>query len=433
MGFKDKAVAVGKKFKLDSHHTMERFAIVCGVLAVTFTTVMAGTGFTAWQSGREVLADTTLYTDQFTTSKTQLSGNVDGVYTNELGNKALVVMHFDPSAAISYNAADYQAFLLGSDVNLNSEKVSTEGIEASFHVFGSTGYMGVVLEADEPFDRQVLNLTMRANAELSFNDQAQEETVDALAGDKSFQTFDQWRVFFNPGATGAKEIAALESTTFDPARAFYDVVLASQEKEVREELDTKLIEMRSALARVESYTSDLQTTKVDGVFLRPPRVPKFVRGDKVTGQSAAESKDGTSSLMLKTNAVAPGGFAFNWRAGNVYDGHLDVLVPPGESYAQYLANKAEETTDAPGASVEDMVWTLSDGSSLTDDYRSSEVAMRPLVTVMNNLSQAYQDYAMAKNEYQSTLLLDLLALDVDLRDVQSNSSVNDSEDFILIY
>src|SRR5699024_7039222 len=112
MGIKDKTVAVSKKFKLDWQHTMERFAVICGVLVVTFTTVMAGTGFSAWQDGRAVLADTALYTDQFTTSRTNLSGDVNGVYTNELGDKALVVMQFDEDAQISYNAADYQAFLL---------------------------------------------------------------------------------------------------------------------------------------------------------------------------------------------------------------------------------------------------------------------------------------------------------------------------------
>ncbi|MDN5745465.1 MAG: hypothetical protein L0H31_10130, partial [Nocardioidaceae bacterium] len=173
MGFKDKATAVGKKFKLDSHHTMERFALLCGVFALSFVTVMSGTAFSSWQSGREVLADTALYNQTFTTSKTQLSGDVDGVYTNELGDKALVVMHFEESAQISYSAADYQAFLLGSNESLGTDVVGTQGIKASFHVFGSTGYMAVLLEADEPFDQQVLNLTMRANAEMSFTEQAE--------------------------------------------------------------------------------------------------------------------------------------------------------------------------------------------------------------------------------------------------------------------
>jgi hypothetical protein len=431
MAFKDTIIAFGKRFKLDSHHTMERFGVVCGIFAVTAVAVFGGSAFAAWNSGKEALTDTSLYTPTFTTSKTKLKGDVDGVYTNELRNKALLIMHFDKGAKISYNAADYQGFLMGSDENLNTETVSTPGISSSFHVFGSTGYVGVLFEADEPFAQQVLNLTMRANQELSFKE-ADDEPADELAGDKSFAQHDQWRVFFNPGAREAETIASLDAATFDPARAFYDVALKSDEQTAREALDSKLVEMRTALSRIDSYTPDLETTKVDGLFLRPPQVPDLIAGDAVTGESKSESENGKSSLVLTTKTVVPGGFDFNWRPGNVYDGYLDVLVPVGQSYGEFLSEKSVESTDEHGLGVDDIEWTLSDGSSLAQDYRTSDVTMRPLTNVMNNLSQAYADYYSAKNEYQSSLLFDLLALDVDLRDVQSNSSANSDEQSLFI-
>lgn len=431
MAFKDTIIAFGKRFKLDSHHTMERFGVVCGVFAVTAVAVFSGSAFAAWNSGKEALADTSLYTPTFTTSKTRLKGDVDGVYTNELGNKALLIMHFDKGAKISYNAADYQGFLMGSDENLNTETVSTPGISWSFHVFGSTGYVGVLFEADEPFAQQVLNLTMRANQELSFRE-ADDRPADELAGDKSFAQHDQWRVFFNPRAREAEKIASLDAATFDPARAFYDVVLKSDEQTAREALDSKLVEMRTALSRIDSYTTDLETTKVDGLFLRLPQVPDLIAGDAVTGESKSESENGKSSLALTTKTVVPGGFDFNWRSGNVYDGYLDVLVPVGQSYGEFLSEKSVERTDEREFGVGDIEWTLSDGSSLVQDYRTSDVTMRPLTNVMNNLSQAYADYYSAKNEYQSSLLFDLLALDIDLRDVQSNSSVNSDEELFFI-
>ncbi|NKY96519.1 hypothetical protein [Nocardiopsis alborubida] len=431
MAFKDTIIAFGKRFKLDSHHTMERFGVVCGIFAVTAVAVFGGSAFAAWNSGKEALANTSVYTPTFTTSKTKLKGDVDGVYTNELGNKALLIMHFDKGAKISYNAADYQGFLMGSDENLNTETVATPGISSSFHVFGSTGYIGVLFEADEPFAQQVLNLTMRANQELSFKE-SDDKPTDELAGDKSFAQHDQWRVFFNPGAMEAETIASLDAATFDPARAFYDVALKSDEQTAREALDSKLVEMRTALARIDSYTTDLETTKVDGLFLRPPQVPDLIAGDAVTGESKSESENGKSSLALTTKTVVPGGFDFNWRPGNVYNGYLDVLVPVGQSYGEFLSEKSLESTDEHGFGVDDIEWTLSDGSSLAQDYRTSDVTMRPLTNVMNNLSQAYADYYSAKNEYQSSLLFDLLALDVDLRDVQSNSSANSDEKFLFI-
>ena len=341
MRIKDRALALSRRLKLDSHHAIERFGVFFSVFVLAGVIVVGGSGVSAYQAGSDSLSHTALYTKDFETSKTALKGDVAGVYTNERGDRALVMMHFPANASISYNAADYQAFLLGSDTNLNSETVKTSGIKSSFHVFGSTGYLGVLLDADKPFARQVLNLTVRANAELSYDERRDSRgNADQLANDASFTKYDQWRVFFNPGATGTIPIPALESVNLEPAGAYYDVVLNRAEKETRDELDQKLNAMRTNLAQVKAYTVDLQTTKVDGLFLRPPAVPAIVAGDKITGVSAAEAKDGGSTLALQTAHVVPGGFDFAWRAGNVYDGYLDTLVPSGQSYVEYLSNSA---------------------------------------------------------------------------------------------
>lgn len=286
MGIKDKALAFGKRFKLDSHHAIERFGVFFGIFAVMGLVVVAGSGAAAFKAGSDAVSHTALYNTEFTSSKTQLKGTVDGVYTNHTGNRALVMMHFPASAAISYNAADYQAFLLGTNDKLQTEKVSTSGIRGTFHVFGSTGYVGVLLDADRPFDRQVLNLTVRANAELTYDERHQSRD-DQVVGDSSFKKYDQWRVIINPGASRTTDIPALDAASFDPARAYYDVVLKTQEQQTLYKLDQKLLAMRTSLKQVESYTSDLATTKVDGLFLRPPAVPTSIAGYQVAGASAA--------------------------------------------------------------------------------------------------------------------------------------------------
>ncbi|CAL9596181.1 hypothetical protein SUDANB120_05347 [Streptomyces sp. enrichment culture] len=430
MGIRNKALGFSRKFKLDSHHAIERFGVFFGIFAVTGAIAIGTSGISAYQAGRDSLSQTALYTSDFKTSKTNLGGTVDGVYTNERGNKALVMMHFDPTAQISYNAADYRAFLLGSDTSLNSEPVSTRGIKGSLYAFGSTGYIGVLLNADRPFDRQVLNLTVRANAELTAPGAQPKQGSGKLTGDETFTKYDQWRVFFNPGASGVQKIAALDAPTFDPAQAYYWVALKKKENEARKALDQKLVEMRANLTQIRSYTSDLQTTKIDGLFLRPPTVPASIATDKITGISAAEAKDGVSTLALQTRHVAPGGFDLNWRTGNVYDGYLDALVPAGQSYAQLFTKKRDEGSDPTIQQISDMQWILSDGTSLTKDYQSSDVTMRPLMNIMNNLSHAYQTYSVNKSKYQSDLSLELLRLDVSLRDVQSNSTVRDDKDFL---
>jgi hypothetical protein len=440
MGFKEKAQAFGKRFKLDSHHAIERFGIVFGTMSIIGAFVLVTTGAAAFQSGRADLRTTALYTESFTTSKTNLTGDVVGVYRNELGDRSLVVMKFADDAQISYSAGDYQAFLLGSDPNLDTTKVETPGVVGSFHVFGATGYMGVLLDADQPFERQVLNLTMRANEELTFSEQWDDgENADEIAGDTSFAEFDQWRVFFNPSATQARHIEALDSAAFDPAAAFYDVVVRDQEREARGALDSKLAEMRTDLARITSYSADLTTTKVDGLFLRPPTVPASIASDEVSGKTATEAgtgaaadpEDAEATLELKTTGVVAGGINLDWRKGNVYDGYLRNLVPSGQSVSQYLLAKSQEAADTTSSEISSMEWTLSDSTSLTEDYSSSDITMRPLMNVMNNLSQAYQDYFTHKQEYQADLTLALLELDVSLRDVQANSSGRDDEKFLV--
>ncbi|QWF85657.1 hypothetical protein [Amycolatopsis sp. CA-230715] len=427
MGIKDTAAAFGRRFKLDSHHAIERFGVLVGIFALTGVIVIGGAVASAIHSDTDALSRTALYTTSFTTSKTHLKGTVDGVYTNSARDRALVVMHFPASARMSFNAADYQAFLLGSDANLASEPVSTRGITGSVHVFGSTGYVGVLLQASEPFGIQVLNLTIRANAELAYTEPKQSQRDEGkLADDASFREHDQWRIFVNPGASGARQIPALDSARFDPARAYYDVALSNDEQAIRGKLDQKLLSMRANLTQIQSYTTELATTKVDGLFLKPPPVPAGVAGDTVTGVSSAEAKNGVSTLTLDSRTVVPGGVTLNWRAGNVYAGYLSTLVPPGQSHAEFLAKKHSETTGGTlGQQISSLPWILSDGSNLKTDYRTSDVTMRPLVTIMNSLSQAYQDYAKGKSEYQTELLLDLLRLDAKLRDVQANSSLRE--------
>lgn len=436
MGIKDRLAAFGKAFRLDSHHAIERFGLFFGALTFAGALILIASGFSALVAGRDTLAETALWTPKFTTSKTQLSGVVDGVYTNDLKSKVLVMMHFDDRAKISYDASDYKAFLLGSDDKLKSKRLATPGIAGSFYVFGATGYVGVVLEAKQPFLPQVLNLTVRANAELSFSSsRAGGADAEDTIGDKSFAKFDQWRVFLNPGASGTTTIDALGPAIFDPARAYYEVVLKAQEDKARDDLDEKLGEMRTNLTQINSYSKDLATTKVDGIFLRPPAVPAIIAGDQVTGESKAESKTGEPTIALKASQVVPGGFQFDWRSGNIGDGYLDQLVPKGTSYVEYLQKKAAETSgkNSTSGGIGDIDWVLSNGKNLTADYRTSDVTLRPLTTVMNNLSQAYQDYYSNKSKYQSDLLLDLLKLEVDLRDVRSNSTTNADEGFLVTY
>ncbi len=432
MSAKDSAKGIAKKFRLNSHHTIERFGVIFGTVCVTGALLFSGAAVSAVQNQNEDLSSVALYTESFSTSKTQQSGDVEGIYVNEARDRALVLMQFENAASMSGNAEKYQAFLTGSDGSLNPRPLEND-VTGEIVVFGSTGYMGMVLESDEPFVPQIMNLTLRANSELVYTPSSARELREDLKGQNSFLENDQWRLYFNPGASEAVVTASLDSDTFDPDAAYAELVVEPLEAEVRTKLDDQLGVMRADLVRIAEYTSELDRTNVDGISITPPRVPASIEGDEVVGELPVD-EESESTLELKTEWVAPGGYDFDWRSGNVTEGYLDALMGDEESLLTFLADKAAErdvdaSQDTRMSSIE---WALSNGS-LLEDFSQSDSVMKPLFDLRNKLSQAYQDYFTHKKEYQTKLLPSLIDLEVDLENVRSGSSQNTTEDVLFIY
>lgn len=433
MSFKESASSFAARMKLGPHHAIERFGVITACFTVTFAMLLAGTITSSASNNRARLDETALYTTSFTTSRTELSGDVEGVYTNGEGTRALVLMRFrdSDSGSFSADAANYQAFLTGSNERLDTQALETN-ITGSIVVFGSTGYLGVVLDSDAPFAKQILNLTLRANSELVYTEDAGRELREDLRDDGSFAEFDQWRLFLNPGAGGVEEAASLDEGRVDPAALYYELVLSEEERAVREVMEAQLLEMGSYLNRIAEYEGEMGRVNVDGVFIEPPAVPVQIDGDAITGQAADE--DTESTLELETDWVHPRGYDFDWRSGTVEDGYLDGIMPADEtSYITFLNEKAQaEDEEGSQFSANDIEWLLTDGNDLKD-YGRSQQAMEPLTDIMNNTTQAYQEYYRIKNAYQVDSYNDLLELEVLLRGVDSAGSVNSDEEVLLTY
>lgn len=431
MSMKDTAKGLGTKLKLDSHHAIWRFGVLFGALCVSALVLLVATGGSAAVNTKAKTDTTALYTTGFTTSKTQLTGTVDGVYVNPEKTRTLVLMNFGDTASstISANAENYQAFVTGSDTNLGKQALRTK-LDGEIVVFGSTGYMGLVLDSNEPFEQQIIMITMRANAELVYKNPS--ELSSELDGTSSFAQYDQWRIGVNPGASGATVTEALSGKNFDPTAAFADIVSTPEEQKVRDEMDQQLAKMSVDETRIAEYTSEMARVNVDGVRIVPPTVPKQIAGDQITGEPAKDGKPSTQAL--KTDWVSPNGFDFDWRNGSVKQGYLNALVPDGESYVTYLAKKAA-AKDETGTefSTSSLLWKLTDGTDLMKDYTSSDTGMKPLTDVMNNLSQAYQDYYSDKVKYQVDMYSELLGIEVSLRNADSGKSVNDGDKAVQLY
>ncbi|MEU3016589.1 hypothetical protein ABZ635_04230 [Nocardiopsis sp. NPDC007018] len=433
MSLKESITTYAAKMKLGPHHAIERFGVITTCFAVTFAVLLVGTIASATVNNRSRMDETALYTTSFTTSRTELSGDVSGIYRNSAGTRALVLMSFRNADAGSFSAdaANYQAFLTGSSERLDTQALNTN-ITGSIVSFGSSGYLGVVLDSDAPFTQQIMSLTVRANSELVYKEGTGRELREDLQDDGSFAEFDQWRLFLNPGASGIEEASSLEASRISPTSLYYELVVAEQEEEIRAAMDEQLLEMRAVLARVSEYESEMGRVNVDGVFIEPPEIPIQLAGDAVTGQPAEGDSD--STLKLNAGWVHPRGYDFDWRLGTVEEGYLEGIMPDGQSsYITFLNEKAQSDTQGDHQfSANDIDWSLTDGSDLREYGRSSQ-AMQPLNDIMNNTTQAYQDYFRLKTAYQVDSYSELLELEVALRGVDSAGSVNSDEEVLLTY
>ena len=431
MSIKDSAKGMAAKLRLGPHHAIERFGVLFGVVVITFVVIFSGASVSAVSNQAARMDETTLYTPTFNTSKTQLGGDVSGIFVSTDRTRAMVLMQFDDPSSVSANAEKYQGFLTGSTPGQVDEPLKSK-VSGEIVVFGSTGYMAMVLDSDEPFQQQILNLTMRANSELVYLPSESRKVREDLEGQQTFSEFDQWRLFFNPGASGATTAQALDSDEFDAGAVYASLVVAPEEDDVRTTMDQQLGQMQADLTRIAEYQSEAGRVNVDQLFLTLPPVPEQIANDSIDGTQAVG--DTPSTLTLKTKWVSPSGYNFDWRDGSVATGYLDALMTEGESYVTFLADKAARSKngEAGALSVNDLVWGVSNGTLLAD-YGTSDTTMKPLMDIRNGLSQAYQDYYKHKIDYQVTSYGELINLEVDLRNVRSGASANDGEKALFTY
>ncbi len=434
MGALDSVKNAGKKLKLDSHHMIERFGVLMGVLTVSFGLLVAsGIGFSIEKNNKQ-LTNQAVYTTGFTTSKTNIKGQTVGVYTSQDRTKALVLLKFDSVTAVAADAKDYQSFLTATSLNLNQERPIGDP-KGSIYVFGTSGYIGVYLVNSAGFQSQILNLTMRAKSELVVPNTPASQANNI---DTSFQDYDQWRVYFNPGGAEAQHVKALDAATPDVRQMFYETVTQPQEAAIRTTLDADLKKMQTSLADVTEKTNRLSTTTVGDTGVKvvapgamdPSRIPAAIAGDKVTGKEKVG--DTASTLKLESNQVLSGGYDFDWRSGSVMEGYLDKLTPAGMDYVTFLSKKGTEPAPQIDVSDRTMNWTLTDGQLLANVNLSNPA----YVTISQNvrdLTQAYQTYFADKKTYAVNDLPQLLNLEVQLRSIESNTTVNGEKNAMLVY
>lgn len=414
-----------EKLKLGPHYRMERFSLLFCVMVVGILVTTVSCFVAHVQTQNTTLGEQAIYSTEFETSKTGVSGKVIDVYSSEDKAKTLLLLKFDDTKVVSTNADNYQMFLTGASVEQN--KQTLDGIPSgSIYMFGNTGYMGIYLVNKDGFGSQILDLVVRCNSELQTN---ASEDVDEEVEDKSFVDYDQFRVYFNPGASKAKHLDCLDGSKAPSIKDFYnEAVITPQENEIHAQLETQVNNMRVSLNQIHEYEERLET---EGITV--PAEPSVIAGDKVI-----TNDDG--SYTYKPATVLPGGYDLDWQHTSVVDGFIDDLIAktdsPNMTVDQYFAMMTREANgDASGNKLDtnNIEWQLNDGTLISSLSGGKSSRYTKYMEMCNDLTNAWRTYYNQKVDYQREMLGSLLDLEVSKDSILTSSSVNTSENVLQCY
>lgn len=406
------------------HKRMETFAVSFGVLLFGILVVTVVSFGMFIQQQNNTLSSKAIYTTDFSTSKTNIPGTVAGVYASEDRTKAFILMKFDDVKSISTNANNYQVFMTGINGQKRRETLKSSPA-GSVYVFGNSGYMGIYLVNNEGFPTQILDIVVRANAELvKKSDNASNE----YANDESFSNYDQFRIYANPGATDATVLKCLSNGDAPTVKDLYnEAVVINQEAAIRKDLYADLDDMITAQANIKEYTDRLTTQ--DGV-----QVP--TQPDAINGDSVAKLKDGTYAYDFKT--VVPGGYNFDWQNRYVADGYLkgiyEQLGDPTMTSDALFAKMNKESQIANNTMDTNINWKLKDGTLVKDlNSGSNNGRYQQINADCEGLVIAWRNYYTAKDKFQRTDLGRLLDLEATTDLVVSSSSINTNDNVLRLY
>ena len=451
------------KFKLDSHHEIERFRVMIAVITALGILIISSAAYASYRSNQVDISGTAQYTTKFVTSYTQQEGAVDGIYTNS--DKTRAVMLFSFEGDMSKNPNDYEVFITG--VNKNKPARVESAMTAKLVSFGNSGSMGLIVDAPEGFAEQILNVTMSSKRNLAAPQPMNEEDLAkyGYAGE-TFTSRDSWCMIFNPAGTNATALPELDAHDFDPRDFLINSVFRDREVELRRAADDTLVEMRTAQDRIGFYhdaLSDMEVNLPDaaGAKIVMPAPNELIAGDEIKGMSREEVKDAINSgepiesiegiasksqkareldtyedgtmpttYELITQKAVPGGVQFEWHQSSIQEGYLQNLMPAGYNVDEYLN---ELRTRANEAEIPKMntKFMLSNGKSI-DSYDVLDNSVLNLQSNAMNLVSSYRDFYTTKVTYQTKNLVDLLALEAELDEAAANTSVGTNPDSITI-
>lgn len=421
------------KFFLGRHQKMERFSLGFFVLSILLVFTMV-VGFRQNMiKNSHLISDKAMYNELIQTSKTHVQGTVLGVYGNKTHTKSLVLLHFPDINKISTDAKNYNVFVTSADVDGNQRRFTSKPT-GGVYVFGDTGYVGLYLVNNAGFDKQILQVTVRANLELVAKDNANsEEKPEGKEGDTSFAKFDQFTIYCNPGASQVEYIKALEGEGSPDASILYRDAVSDKETLLAKEINKKQLEnIEIALNNVKEHTKRIEKR---GVVI--PNLPEVLVGDTISREKKGEK------IVYKYNVKNDfkGALHFDWQNKSIQDGFVkdamknykNLTVSSGKDFLVAQALDAKENPTSLNLNIKD--WKLKDGrliedlnteTNSNDEYVSLNKACQDYVKVLD-------DYYKLKLDYQTKTQVDFIRSEVLLGMVSDLQTTYFGDDVVTVY
>lgn len=431
------------------HHAIERFGVIFLTLVILMSSLMTTIVVRKRTADAEQLSNRAIYTTKVQMSRSNVTGSVINVMVSNDRTKAFLLLKMDDMTTMSADAEDYIMFLTGSDSHMGRSDLLSRP-SGGIYMFGTTGYMGIYLVNNEPFQSQILNLVVRGIKDYSSGGA---ENVQAVGGDASFANYDQMIIYFNPGAQEAVHGSFLDAEKINMLDMYKEAIVKPAEISYKEVLQSDLQSMFEQQRLANQYIDRL-VQGLDGSKLAAPTVPSQIANDVISAMSTSgvplnwsNNKNGwvdnsgeKSSdyyLSLKTDYVYPGGYDFNWQTISATEGWLDVLRG-NMTIDAYLQNQRNAQAQADSSrektlNLENMGWYYTDGSVFKPDKSSSDDKVVSITNDITNLQKAWNAYFDMKVKYQTVDLQNLLYLERDSKTVTETYTDNFGDNVLTLY
>lgn len=387
------------KYKLGSHHKIERFGVMMGaVLAI----LVFASGFSLvrdTQKQKVTAVAKAKYTEDFTYSLTGNAGTVETVVRSDDGKTAYLLLKMENVGNMSTDASTYSVYLTGANDTLRFEPAG------AYFVFGSTGYMGVMLHDDEGIPNQVLDVTIRANVDVR-SDKLSSSTISDDQ-DESFKKYDQARIYVNFGAADADTNKVLDDTSIAASDLYYQLIAKELDATLREQLVSTKEDLDRLTVRADEYMK-----RITSVGYEAPDEPAW----------------------LDDNYVVAGGVLLS-ESKTLGDGYINQLISDYSQFSDYMKMKSKEVaTESERLSVQIETLTASNGSVLelneVSDGVSSPADLAVKADVVT-LTTTWSSILSTKQKVQTDINRQLLMLDADMQDQNRSFSLGDTDQLIL--